>query len=126
MKENEIATIIVAVVIKVHKALGPGLFESVYESIVAHELACNYGLNVERQVKVPVKWEGLKLDIGFRADMIVEKKVLIEFKTVDGLQNVHFKQVLTYLKLTGHKLGMLINFEESLIKQGIKRIVNGL
>jgi GxxExxY protein len=101
------------------------LFESVYEVVLAYELI-KRGLQVERQVTIPIEYEGIKFDEGFRADVIVENKVLVELKSIESLGNVHKKQVLTYLKLTNMKLGLLINFGEALIKDGIVRIVNGL
>ena len=109
---------------KIHVELGPGLFESVYETIVAHELEKTYHLNVKRQIPIPVIWEDVRLELGFRADLIVEGKVLVELKSIESLAPVHFKQVITYLKLTGLKLGLLVNFNERLIKNGIKRVIN--
>jgi GxxExxY protein len=105
--------------------LGPGLLESVYEEILYHELI-QTGLTVSRQQAIPVLWKGLKMNLGFRADLIVENKVLIEIKSVESIAPVHQKQVLTYLKLTEMKLGLVINFNEALIKNGISRIVNNL
>jgi GxxExxY protein len=125
MTENEISRIIVDVCYKIHTKLGPGLLESVYEAVLNHELT-KKGLKVERQKPIPVIWEGIHLDIGFRSDLIVEEKVIIEIKSVEQLSNVHPKQLLTYLKVTDLKLGLLINFNEVLIKNGIKRIVNNL
>lgn len=123
--ENEISKIIVDTCFQIHKQLGPGLLESVYEEILYYELT-KLGLNIERQKAIPVYWDSKKLEIGFRADLIVEKKVIIELKSVDQLNNVFFKQLLTYLKITGLKLGLLINFNEALIKNGIHRVVNNL
>ena len=125
MSENEISRIVVDVSYKIHTKLGPGLLESVYEAILYHELT-KRNLNVERQKPLPVVWDGVFLDIGFRTDLIVEGKVIIEIKSVEEIANVHPKQLLTYLKITGMKLGLLINFNESLIKNGITRIVNDL
>lgn len=125
MSEDELSKIIVDCCFRIHIALGPGLFESVYEEILAYELEQS-GLEVSRQKSIPVVWEDLVLDKGFRADLIVEDKVLIELKSVSQLAPVHRKQVHTYLKLTELKLGLLVNFNEYLIKNGIKRIVNGL
>jgi len=125
MTENEISKIIVDICYKIHVELGPGLFESVYESVLYYELV-KTGLVVSRQRVIPVVWEGLKMEQGFRADLIANNKVLIEIKSVEALASVHKKQVLTYLKLTNIKLGLLINFNESLIKDGISRIVNCL
>lgn len=125
MTENEIATIVVNKAFDIHVKLGPGLLESVYEEIMFYELV-KQGLNVERQKAIPVIWDELKMEIGFRADLIVENKVIIELKSVEAIAPVHPKQLLTYLKITGLKLGLLINFNEKLIKDGITRIVNNL
>lgn len=125
MTENELSKIIVDVSYKIHTKLGPGLLESVYEAVLYYELT-KKGLQVERQKPIPVIWEDVYLDIGFRSDLIVENKVIIEIKSVAEISNVHPKQLLTYLKITDLKLGLLINFNESLIKNGIKRIVNNL
>jgi GxxExxY protein len=123
--ENELSKIIVDISYKIHTKLGPGLLESVYEAVLYHELT-KKGLKVERQKPIPVIWDDIHLDIGFRSDLIVENKVIIEIKSVEQISNVHPKQLLTYLKITDMKLGLLINFNESLIKNGIKRIVNNL
>jgi GxxExxY protein len=125
MKENDIATIIVNTCFKIHSELGPGLFESVYEEILEYELL-NQGLKVERQKPIPVIWKELKMEVGFRADLIVENLVVVEIKSIDSIAPVHKKQLLTYLRLTNKKLGLLINFNEALIKDGITRIVNNL
>ena len=125
MTENEISKIIVNTCFQIHNELGPGLFESVYEEILFHELT-QQGLKVSKQQAIPVIWKDIKMEQGFRADLIVENKVLIEIKSVESISPVHQKQVLTYLKLTGLKLGLLINFNEALIKNGITRIVNNL
>lgn len=125
MTENEIATIIVNCCFKIHKSLGPGLLESVYEEVLAYELL-NCNLEIKRQHPIPVIYEDVKMNIGFRADIIVENEVIVEIKSVEGIAPVHGKQVLTYLRLTEKKLGLLINFNEALIKDGIKRIVNNL
>ena len=125
MTENEISRIVVDISYKIHTKLGPGLLESVYEAILYHELT-KRGLNVDRQKPLPVIWDEVFLDIGFRADLIIEDKVIIEIKSVEQIANVHPKQLLTYLKVTGMKLGLLINFNESLIKKGISRIVNNI
>ena len=126
MRENELSKIILDVAIYVHKKLGPGLFESVYEGILAYELVHTHGLKIERQKVIPVPWRGIEMEFGFRADIIVEGLVLIELKSIEDLAHVHSKQVLTYLRLTGLKLGLLINFNEELLKDGYKRIVNHL
>jgi len=125
MTENELSKIIVDVAFRVHTNLGPGLLESVYEEILYYEFI-RLGLDVERQKVIPVIWDGLKMELAFRADLIVENKVIIELKSVEILAPVHPKQLLTYLKITGFKLGLLINFNEALIKNGITRIVNNL
>ncbi len=124
MTENEIGTIVVDCAVKLHMELGPGLLESVYEVLLAHRLE-KRGLYVERQVNIPIQYDGVRFDEGFRADLIVEGKVLLELKSVERTSNAHKKQVLTYLKLTGIKLGYLLNFGESLMKDGIHRILNG-
>ncbi|CAM3990490.1 GxxExxY protein [Flavobacterium antarcticum] len=125
MTENELSKIIVDICYKIHTKLGPGLLESVYEAILYYELN-KLGLRVEKQKALPVHWDEIILEIGFRADLVVEDKVLIEIKSVAELTNVHPKQVLTYLKITDIKLALLINFNESYIKDGIKRVVNNL
>jgi GxxExxY protein len=125
MTENEIATIIVNCCFKIHKLSGPGLLESVYEEVLTYELS-NCNLEIKRQHPIPVVYESVKMNLGFRADLIVEDKVVIEIKSIESLASVHGKQVLTYLRLTEKKLGLLINFNEALIKDGIKRIVNNL
>jgi GxxExxY protein len=125
MTEIEIATFIVDTCFLFHTSLGAGLFESVYEEILYYELT-EKGLYVEKQKAVPVFWKGMKMDIGFRADLIVEDKVIVEIKSVENLAPVHKKQLLTYLKLADLKLGILINFNEALIRNGITRIVNNL
>jgi GxxExxY protein len=125
MTENELSKIIVDVSYKIHTKLGPGLLESVYEAILNHELT-KRGLKVERQKPIPVIWDDIYLDIGFRSDLIVEDKVIIEIKSVESISNVHMKQLLTYIRVTDLRLGLLINFNEALIKNGIKRVANGL
>lgn len=125
MTENEIAKVIVDCCFKVHTELGPGLLESVYEEVLSYALI-KRGLNIKRQRGIPVIYENIKMELGFRADIIVENKVIIELKSIDTLAPVHSKQLLTYLKLAELKLGLLVNFNEALIKDGIKRIVNNL
>lgn len=125
MTENEISKIIVNTCYTIHVELGPGLLESVYEEILFKELL-DKGLKVERQKAIPVVWKNIKMEIGFRADLIVENKVIIELKSIEAIAPVHLKQLLTYLRITGLKLGLLINFNEKLIKDGITRIVNNL
>jgi GxxExxY protein len=123
MHENEISSKILECSIKVHRTLGPGLLESVYEEAHCLELH-RKGMHFERQVGIPVIYENVKMELGFRADIIVEDKVIIELKSVEAVAPVHKKQLLTYLKVTGKKLGLLINFNEALLKDGINRIVN--
>ena len=125
MTENELSKIIVNTCFQIHTELGPGLFESVYEECLYYELI-QEGLFVERQKELPVIYKGIKMEVGFRTDLIVEKKVIIEIKSVELIAPVHQKQLLTYLRLTGLKLGLLVNFNEALIKDGIQRIVNNL
>jgi GxxExxY protein len=125
VNENDVARIVVDAALAIHKTLGPGLLESVYERILEHELR-KRGLRVERQVPVEVIYDGLVFDEGFRADLVVEDLVIIELKSVEAVAPVHGKQVLTYLKLTGKRLGLLINFGDALLKNGIRRVVNGL
>jgi GxxExxY protein len=125
MTENEAATQIVEAAYRVHKALGPGLLESVYEAVLAYELE-QRGMHVVRQKAIPVVYGSVHLDEGFRADIIVEDKVIIELKSVEVIAPVHKKQLLTYLRLTGKRLGLLINFGETLIRDGITRVAKGL
>lgn len=121
---NEISRIVVDCALRIHKELGPGLLESVYELLLAHELE-SCGLKIARQVPVKISYKGICFDEGFRIDMLVEDKVILELKTVESTSRAHKKQVLTYLKLTGLKLGLLINFGEALMKDGITRLING-
>ena len=125
MRENEIGKIVVDTVVSVHRDLGPGLLETVYEVVLAHVLR-QRGLTVERQVPVPIEYCGIRFDEGFRADIIIENKVILELKSVQAVSNIHKKQLLTYLRLTGLKLGYLLNFGEALMKDGITRTVNKL
>ncbi|MBN2024438.1 MAG: GxxExxY protein [Pirellulales bacterium] len=125
MTENEIGTICVDTAIAVHRELGPGLLESVYEIVMAHELS-QRGLPTERQAPVPISYKGITFDEAFRADLRVADKVLIELKSVEHLTKAHRKQIQTYLRLTGLKLGYLFNFGEALMKDGIVRAVNRL
>jgi len=125
MTENEIGKVIVDVAVKVHKALGPGLLETVYEIVLAHHLS-RRGLHVDRQVPVSIEYDGIKFDEGFRADLVVEKKVIVELKSVEKVTAAHKKQIQTYLRLTGCKLGYLLNFGDALMKHGITRAVNNL
>lgn len=124
MNENEIATLIVDAAYKVHAGLGPGLLESTYEACLCYELG-KRNLIVEEQVPLPVVYHGIKLECGYRIDVLANKKVIIEIKSVEALNDVHMAQILTYLKLSGCKLGFLINFNVKLIKSGIKRVING-
>lgn len=123
--ENDISYLVRKGAFNIHQALGPGLLESVYETLLAHELR-KFGLEVQTQAALPVVYDGLKLENGFRIDLLVENKVVVELKSVETLLEVHHKQLITYLKLSGHKLGLLINFNVPLIKSGIFRKVNGL
>ena len=125
MKHNEISRIIVDTAVHVHRALGPGLLESVYLEVMVYELR-KRGLEVEKEVPVPVVWEEVKFEVGFRADIIVGGLVIVELKSVESIAPVHKKQLLTYLRLTDKKLGLLINFGAEVIKDGIFRIANGL
>jgi GxxExxY protein len=125
MKENEIGKIVVDAAVKVHSALGPGLLESVDEAVLAQELE-RRGLSVSRQVAVSIEYEGMNFDEGFRTDIIVEGKVILELKSVEPMSKVDHKQLFTYLKLKELKPGYLLNFGASLIKDGIKRMINGL
>ncbi|MEW6360299.1 MAG: GxxExxY protein [Planctomycetota bacterium] len=125
MHENEIGTAVIEAAIAIHRELGPGLLETVYETVLAHELQ-QRGLQVKRQVSVPIEYKGIRFDEGFRADIIVNDMVILELKSVERVTPAHKKQVQTYLKLTGRKLGYLLNFNEALMKDGITRCVNGL
>lgn len=123
--ENDISYLVRKAAYTIHTALGPGLLESVCETLMSHELR-KLGLGVQTQVALPVVYDGLRLENGFRLDLLVENKVVVELKSVEVLLGVHHMQLLTYLKLSGHKLGLLINFNVPLIKNGIFRKVNGL
>lgn len=125
MTENEISNLVLNICFKIHRQYGPGLFEKVYEEIFCYEWG-KLGIPFVRQYPIPVIHETIKLEAGYRADVIIDNKVIIEIKSIEMLTNVHFKQVLTYLKLADIKLGLLINFNVSLLKEGIHRIVNGL
>ena len=125
MTENEIAKEIVDAAFQIHKRLGPGLLESVYEIVLAHELK-KRGFRVKRQVPVAIVYDDIKFDEGFRADLIIEDKVIVELKSVENVIPVHKKQLLTYLRLADKRLGLLINFGAELIRDGISRVVNGL
>jgi len=125
MNENEIAKIVVDAAFQIHKRLGPGLLETVYEVVLAHDLK-RRGLKVKRQVPVAIIYDDIKFDEGFRADLIVEEKIIVELKSVEKVSPVHKKQLLTYLRLADKRLGLLINFGSELIRDGISRVVNGL
>jgi GxxExxY protein len=125
MTENEIGTIVVDAAIAVHRELGPGLLESVYEVVLAFELE-RRGLKVQRQVPISIEYQGITFNEGFRADMIVEEKVILELKSVERTSAAHRKQAQTYVRLAGRKLGYLLNFGEALMKDGITRCVNHL
>lgn len=125
MNENEIAKLVLDVAFSIHKLYGPGLYESVYEEIFMYEWQ-KTEIPVLRQHPVPVIHETIKMETGFRADFIIDRKVIIELKSVERIADVHFKQVLTYLKLTKCKLGLLINFNTAYLKDGIHRIANNL
>ncbi|MCB9232732.1 MAG: GxxExxY protein [Bacteroidia bacterium] len=123
MDENELSNVVIGAAIKIHKELGPGLLESVYQACLAHELK-KMGHQIEIEKPLPVFYDGVKLDAGYRIDILVDNKLLIELKSVDEIKGIHGAQVLTYLKLGGYKLGLLINFNTLLLKNGIKRITH--
>ncbi|RTQ48483.1 GxxExxY protein [Hymenobacter gummosus] len=125
MHENDLSFDVRKSAFKVHTALGPGLLESVYEVALTYELR-QLGYAVQTQVPLPMVYAEQRMEVGFRLDLLVERKVIVEVKSVDALLDVHHKQLLTYLKLSGCKLGLLINFNVSRVKEGIVRIVNGL
>jgi len=120
--DERIGRIVVDSALAVHRTLGPGLFESVYEACLAEELRQS-GLNVERQVGVPVVYGNARLEVGFRLDLLVEKRVVVEIKSIDALASIHTSQVLTYLRFSGLQLGYLINFNSTLLKNGLRRLV---
>ena len=124
MNENEIGANIVDCAVKLHMRLGPGLLESVYEAVLAYELE-KLGLSVERQVPISIVYDDIRFEEGFRADLIVNGKVILELKSVEKVTNAHKKQLLTYLRLTGMKVGYLLNFGEALMKDGITSIIHG-
>jgi GxxExxY protein len=124
MDENEISKHVVDASLKVHRALGPGLLESVYEAVLAHELATR-GLEVARQAPIGIRYEGFVFEDAFRADIVVNGKVVVEVKSIEKVASVHGKQVLTYLRLGGFKLGLLVNFGAAYIRDGIERVING-
>jgi len=124
MNENELSEKIIGLAIKVHSALGPGLLESAYEKALVFELSRN-GYKAEVQKSISINYEGIIIDEGYRADIVVNDIVLIELKSVKQIEDIHLKQLLTYLRLSGRKLGLLINFNATLLKDGIKRVING-
>ena len=123
--ENEISKIVFESALKVHKALGPGLLESAYEECLFYELK-KFSLKVEKQRVLPLVYEEVRLDIGYRIDIIIEDKFIVEVKSVESLNDVHLAQLLTYLRLSDCKLGLLINFNVKLLKEGVRRVVNGI
>ncbi len=123
IRENELSKIVLDICFAIHKTYGPGLYESVYEEIFCYELE-KIKINYERQKAIPLIHETIKMDIGFRADVIIEGKLLVELKSIENVADLHYKKVQTYLKLTNLKLGLLINFNVPLLKEGIKRIIN--
>ena len=123
MTENELSTIIIGCAIEVHRRLGAGLLERAYQECLMYELKLN-GLKVKKEVLLPITYKDLKIDNGYRIDLLVEDKVVVELKTVEELHNAHFAQVLTYLKFGNYKLGLIFNFNEAILKNGIKRIIN--
>jgi GxxExxY protein len=124
MNENEIGFIVVDTAVNLHKKMGPGLLESVYETVLMN-LLIKKGLHVQRQISIPIEFEGKRFDEGFRADLFVEGKVIIELKSIEKINPAHKKQLLTYLKLTNTKLGFILNFGAEFMKDGIVRIING-
>ena len=125
MTENELSYRIIGAVIELHKTIGPGLLESAYEAALAYELVV-MGYEVKRQLAMPFIYKGVKQEVGYRIDLLVNNKVIIEVKSVENLAPVHFAQILTYLKLSDIKLGLLINFNSKLVKDSIHRVVNNL
>ncbi len=124
MTENEIASSVIGIAIEIHKALGPGLLESAYKECMYYKIRTS-GLLIEKEKPMPLIYEEVKLDCGYRIDLLVEKKLVIEIKSVDALNDIHLAQTLTYLKLGNYKLGLLINFNVVFLKSGIKRVING-
>ncbi len=124
MEDNDLTDKIIGCSIKVHKALGPGLLESAYQACLYYELVKS-GLNVEKEKPLPLVYEEVKLDCGYRMDLVVENRIIVEVKSVDTLNDIHLAQMLTYLKLTKNRFGLLINFNVLKLKDGVKRVVNG-
>lgn len=125
MNEQQISKLVFNAGLKVHKSLGPGLLESAYQECLFYELLL-MGLNVTKQAALPLIYQEVKLEVGYRIDLLVEKKFIVEIKSVDAINDLHLAQVLTYLKLSGCKLEMLINFNTVLFKDGVKRVINGI
>jgi GxxExxY protein len=125
MEENSLATLVLDKCFEIHRELGPGLFESVYEKILFYELE-EAGLDVKEQLALPVIWKKKKIDLGFRIDLKVENRLIVELKSIESVLPVHKKQLLTYIRLSNVKLGLLVNFNENLLKDGIHRVVNNL
>ena len=125
MTENELSFKVIGIALELHKSIGPGLLESAYENALAYDLR-ESGLSVQQQVPMPFIYKEVKMDIGYRLDLLVENKIIIEIKSVENLAPVHYAQLLTYLKLSDLKLGLLMNFNSKLLKEGIHRIVNNL
>jgi GxxExxY protein len=125
LTENQIANKVIGLAIEVHSALGPGLLESAYKECLFYKIDMS-GLKVEKEKPMPLIFEDVKLDCGYRIDLLVEDKLIIELKSVEALNDIHLSQTLTYMKLGNYKLGLLINFNVTLLKNGIKRVVNGL
>jgi GxxExxY protein len=126
MHENDISDRIINASIKIHRKVGPGMLESVYEELLAYELATNYGLSFNRQKGLPVVYDNIRMELGFRTDLVVENKVIVEIKSIETVAPVHFKQILTYLRMSNLRLGLLINFNQGLLKDGLYRVVNNL
>jgi GxxExxY protein len=124
MTENELSKVVFESGLKVHKALGPGLLESAYEECLYYELA-KTGLQIQKQIALPLVYEEVKLEVGYRIDIFVERKLIVEIKSVEALNDIHLAQILTYLRLSDCKLGLLINFNTKLFKEGVKRVING-
>jgi len=124
MNENELSNRLIGIAIEVHKALGPGLLESAYKECLFYEIS-KAGLYVEKEKPMPLVYQEVKLECGYRLDLLIENKLVVEIKSVEALNEVHFAQTLTYMKLGGYKLGLLINFNVVRLKEGIKRVING-
>jgi GxxExxY protein len=124
MSENQIATVVIDCAMKVHQRLGPGLLESAYQECLFYELKSR-GIEVTKQHPMPLYYETIKMDVGYRLDLLIENKFIVEIKAVDALNDIHFAQLLTYLKLSGCKLGLLINFNVALLRSGIRRVIHG-